>query len=106
MIEATAFIMYKFMVKPTRRVTARKKIFPIIGIGASAGGLEAVSELLENLPPDINAAFVLIQHLDPSHKSMLSTILSRRTSIKVSEVSEGGGTLNLVISILYRPMLI
>ncbi|MCL4436874.1 MAG: PAS domain S-box protein [Thaumarchaeota archaeon] len=71
--------------------TGRQTVFPIIGIGASAGGLEAVSELLEDIPTNINAAFVLIQHLDPSHKSMLSTILSRRTSITVSEVDSGGG---------------
>ena len=43
--------------------------FPLVAIGASAGGLEAVSELLAALPPKSDAAYVVIQHLDPDHKS-------------------------------------
>ncbi|MFX4261704.1 chemotaxis protein CheB [Pelotomaculum propionicicum] len=60
----------------------------IVGIGASAGGLEAFTQLLENLPNDTGMAFVLVQHLDPSHKSILSEILSRSTSMPVSEVED------------------
>jgi two-component system, chemotaxis family, CheB/CheR fusion protein len=63
--------------------------FPIVGVGASAGGLEAFSRLLEALPVDTGMAFVLIQHLDPAHKSELTSILSKSTSMKVSEVIEG-----------------
>ena len=46
--------------------------FPIVGIGASAGGLEAFSTLLERLPADLGMALVLVQHLDPTHESMLT----------------------------------
>jgi len=58
----------------------------IVGIGASAGGLEAFTLLLEKLPGDTGMAFVFIQHLDPKHKSALTHILSRVTSLPVSEV--------------------
>lgn len=58
----------------------------IVGIGASAGGLEAFTRLLENLPNDTGMAFVLVQHLDPNHKSALTDILSKATSMPVSEV--------------------
>src|SRR3989440_12533941 len=51
-----------------------KHAFPIVGIGASAGGLEAFSELLSNLPVEPTMAFVLIQHLGPKHPSTLSDI--------------------------------
>ncbi|GAX42480.1 signal transduction histidine hinase [Tolypothrix sp. NIES-4075] len=61
-------------------------VFPIVGIGASAGGLEAFTELLTHLPSDTGMAFVLIQHLDPNHKSLLKEILSRATEMSVHEV--------------------
>ncbi|MBD0303906.1 MAG: ATPase, partial [Tolypothrix sp. T3-bin4] len=61
-------------------------VFPIVGIGASAGGLEAFTELLKHLPTDTGMAFVLIQHLDPNHKSLLSQILSRSTQMPVTQV--------------------
>ena len=51
--------------------------FPVVGIGASAGGLEAFGELLKHLAPDTGMAFVLVQHLDPSHPSMLTALLAR-----------------------------
>lgn len=63
--------------------------FPIVGIAASAGGLEAFMELLSHLPVDTGMAFVLIQHLAPDHKSMLSEILARHTQMPVSEVQDG-----------------
>ena len=63
----------------------KPKVVPIVGIGASAGGLEAVSNLLRNLAPDTGMAFVYIQHLDPTHESMLAEILSKTTSMPVSE---------------------
>ena len=50
--------------------------FPIVGIGASAGGLEAFTQLLAALPVDTGMAFVLVQHLDPAHESQLAEILS------------------------------
>jgi len=63
--------------------------FLIAAIGASAGGVEASGELVQALPPDTGMAFVLIQHLDPKHHSMLAELLSKKTSMRVSEVSDG-----------------
>jgi two-component system CheB/CheR fusion protein len=64
-------------------------LFPIVGIGASAGGLEAFSQLLSHLPTDTGMGFVLIQHLSPDHKSQLSEILARTTQMPVIEVQDG-----------------
>jgi two-component system CheB/CheR fusion protein len=64
-------------------------LFPIVGIGASAGGLEAFSELLRYLPEKTGMAFVLVQHLDPKHGSALQEILARTTKIPVTEVTQG-----------------
>ena len=63
--------------------------FPVVGVGASAGGLEAYTELLEALPPDGGMAFVLIQHLPPQHDSMLVELLSKRTAMPVVQVEDG-----------------
>jgi two-component system CheB/CheR fusion protein len=62
------------------------KAFSIVGVGASAGGLEAFTLLLEHLPPNTGMAFVLVQHLDPSHESQLTEILARKSSMPVREV--------------------
>ena len=58
----------------------------VVGIGASAGGLEAFTELLSHLPDDTGMAFVLIQHLDPKHESHLTELLSKASKMPVSEV--------------------
>src|SRR5205809_648479 len=50
---------------------ADSDLFPIVGIGASAGGLEAFTRLVQQLPSDTGLAFVLVQHLDPEHESKL-----------------------------------
>jgi two-component system CheB/CheR fusion protein len=63
--------------------------FLIVAIGASAGGIEAFSELIRNLPADTGMAFVLIQHLDPKHHSILTELVSRETSMRVAEVRDG-----------------
>ncbi len=68
---------------------ARTDSFPIVGIGASAGGLEAFTLLLQNLPSDLHMALVLIQHLDPTYKSLLTELLSRTTKLAVEEVTDG-----------------
>ncbi len=60
--------------------------FSIVGIGASAGGLEACSALLKHLPGDTGLAFVVIQHLDPKHESLLPALLARITTIPVAPV--------------------
>ncbi len=62
--------------------------FPIIGIGASAGGLEAYEQFFRNVPVDSGLAFVLVQHLDPSHESLLTEILQRCTSLPVVEARD------------------
>ena len=67
---------------------SRGTSFPIVGIGASAGGLEAFSQLLRELPPDTGMAFVLIQHLDPKHPSQLAEVLSRTTVKPVLTVTD------------------
>ena len=59
--------------------------FPIVGIGASAGGLEAFEQFFRNVPPDSGMAFVLVSHLDPDHASMLTEILQRSTTMPVVE---------------------
>jgi two-component system, chemotaxis family, CheB/CheR fusion protein len=70
---------------------AKEKILPIVGVGASAGGLEAFTQLLEHLPPNPGMAFVLIQHLDRTHDSQLTEILARKSPLPMQEV--GGETL-------------
>ncbi|MFN0151328.1 MAG: CheR family methyltransferase [bacterium] len=62
--------------------------FPIVGVGASAGGLEAFTELLKHLPLDTGMAFVLVQHLDPHHASALVQLLTRATKLPVREVTD------------------
>jgi two-component system, chemotaxis family, CheB/CheR fusion protein len=62
---------------------------PVAGIGASAGGLEAFSILLANLPPTTGLAFVFIQHLDRKHHSNLAEILARTSAIPVSQAADG-----------------
>jgi hypothetical protein len=63
--------------------------FPVVAVGASAGGLEAFTDLLQHLPADTGMAFVFIQHLAPSHESMLAQLLSRETAMPVTQVEDG-----------------
>ncbi|MDH5259177.1 MAG: chemotaxis protein CheR, partial [Gammaproteobacteria bacterium] len=62
--------------------------FPIVGIGASAGGYEACSQLLKYLPVDTGMAFIIVQHLHPEHESALTELLSRTTSMPVVEITD------------------
>jgi signal transduction histidine kinase len=64
----------------------QNELFPVVGIGASAGGLEAFIQLLSHLPTDTGMAFVIVQHMSPNQESLLSVILSRSTQMPVSEV--------------------
>jgi two-component system CheB/CheR fusion protein len=68
---------------------SKSRGFPIVGVGASAGGLEAFSQLLAAIPAELGMALVLVQHLDPDHTSALATILSRATQLPVSEIHDG-----------------
>jgi two-component system, chemotaxis family, CheB/CheR fusion protein len=73
------------------KISKKKKIidesFPLVAIGASAGGLEAVTMLLQNLSVSTGMAFVYIQHLSPDHKSILSSLLTKATTMKVQEIT-------------------
>ncbi|AXF05742.1 chemotaxis protein CheB [Paraburkholderia hospita] len=63
--------------------------FPIVGIGASAGGLEAISELISTIPRSSGLSFLVVQHLDPSRRSLLPDILTKLTAMPVVEAIEG-----------------
>ncbi len=62
--------------------------FPLVGIGASAGGLEALEHFFQNMPKDTGMAFVVIQHLDPNHVGIMPELLQRITTMKVRQVSD------------------
>ena len=64
------------------------KRFPVVGSGASVGGLEALTHLLQHLPPDTGMGFVLVQHLNPGHPSALTYLLARTTSMSVLEITD------------------
>jgi two-component system CheB/CheR fusion protein len=82
--QQAAFIPGGKVSRAPEACTARRR-FPIVGVGASAGGLEAFSELLRHLPPRTGMAFVFVQHLDPTHGSMLRDLLARASSMPVEE---------------------
>jgi len=63
--------------------------FAVVGIGASAGGLKACTKLVDALPADNGMAFILVQHLDPTHESMMVDLLTRHTSMTVQQVTDG-----------------
>jgi len=63
--------------------------FPIVGIGASAGGLEAFEKFFSNMPSDSGMAFILVPHLDPTHKSILTELIRKYTKMNVVEIEDG-----------------
>ena len=63
--------------------------FPIVGLGASAGGLEALEQFFENVPANCGMAFVVIQHLDPHRKGIMPELLQRVTQLRVTSVTDG-----------------
>jgi two-component system CheB/CheR fusion protein len=69
-------------------VEAAGSPFPVVGVGASAGGLEAFTQMLGALPADTGMAFVLVQHLAPKHASLLAEILARATTMPVAEARD------------------
>ncbi len=75
--------------KRTDAGSAFRLPFPVVGIGASAGGLEACTALLKALPANSGMAFVVVQHLDPHHQSLLRELLSRATKMSVTQVEDG-----------------
>ena len=76
---------------PAPEAAAQKPVavsFPIVGVGASAGGLEAFEHFFRKVPTDCGAAFVLVQHLDPHHASLLTEILQRNTALPVVQAQD------------------
>jgi len=67
--------------------------FDVVALAASAGGLNAVSRILAELPSGFPAGIVVIQHLDPRHRSLMADILAKRTQLKVKEAEEGESVL-------------
>src|SRR6187399_638446 len=68
----------------------RKLVSPshIIGIGASAGGMEAIHDLFDYMPANTGFSFVVVQHLSPDYKSLMAELLSKHTTMQVREASE------------------
>jgi len=62
--------------------------FPVVAIGASAGGLEALEQFISRVPPGSGMAYVIVQHLDPTHKGIMSELLQRCTVMKVSQIKD------------------
>ncbi len=69
--------------------SAKRRAFPIVAIGASAGGLEAFRSFLDAQNPKSGMAFVMIQHLDPTHPSLMAELLSSHTSMTVVQAADG-----------------
>lgn len=76
-------------IAPASPIRADGEDYLVVGLGASAGGLEAVRKLLAALPADMGIGFVLIQHLDPTHESMMVDLLARNTAMKVLQAADG-----------------
>src|SRR5271154_4182835 len=81
--------------QPSRRSSPRRRpllgvdSFPVVGLGASAGGLDAFRRLLAVLPTGTGMAFILIQHLDPTHASMMVDLLAGHTPMTVQQAADG-----------------
>ncbi len=73
---------------PKAEIIKSSNLFPVVGIGASAGGLDAFKKLLKAIPEDSGMAYVLVQHLDPTHESMLPELLQKVTKIPVLEIAD------------------
>jgi len=104
---------------PEETTPSEAKNFHIIGIGASAGGLEALEQLVSNMPPDSGIAFVITQHLDPTAHSSMPEILSRCTKMPARVASNGlkvepnsiylvppGKSMSIQTCMLYLPELV
>lgn len=79
----------EFVIEDSREHSKTIPGFPIVGVGASAGGLEAFTNLLKALPPKPDMAFVLVPHLDPTHESAMTDLLGRATAMPVLQVHDG-----------------
>ncbi len=77
------------MPQTKRKKEASPKPTHIVGIGASAGGLEAIETFFKNMPPDNNLAFVVVQHLSPDYKSLMVELLTKKTEMPVHRAEDG-----------------
>src|SRR5947207_3081459 len=75
--------------KPRAARPAQSSPFPVVGVGASAGGLEAFSKLLRKIPGNTRLAVILVQHLSPSHESHLPELLESSTTLPVRQARDG-----------------
>ena len=73
----------------TSGLTVNRQPVCVVGIGASAGGLEALQQMLTFLPSNTGMAFVIIQHLSPDHKSLLADILGKYSPMPITEIQDG-----------------
>jgi two-component system CheB/CheR fusion protein len=74
--------------RPSKLIGSVDSKFPIVGLGASAGGLEALEIFLANVPENSGMAFVIVQHLDPTHKGIMVELLQRGTSMNVFQIKD------------------
>ena len=74
--------------KAKKSAAPRDESFPILGLGASAGGLEALKQFFEAMPPDSGMAFLVLTHLDPDHTSILPELVQRYTSMEVKAAED------------------
>jgi len=77
------------MTSPPARARSSTACFEVVAIGASAGGVRALTQLLAALPPTFSAALLIAQHLDPQRKSVLAPLLERRCPLRVREAEDG-----------------
>src|SRR5690349_6224840 len=84
--------------KTTKRKTKNKKpaakrrgsaVFPVVGLGGSAGSFEAFENFFNHLPPDTGMAFVVVVHLDPNHQGQIAEMIARFTPLPVIEAADG-----------------
>src|SRR5687767_6803623 len=89
-VRLTAQTLRQAQTEVTSESEARAVLpFTVVGMGASAGGYEAMAEFLNELPADIGMAFIVVQHLDPHHQSRLTALLGKITPLKVLEIRPG-----------------
>jgi two-component system, chemotaxis family, CheB/CheR fusion protein len=74
--------------KSSSKAKKERTDLPVVGIGASAGGLEALEKFFQNMPIDKNITFVVIQHLSPKHKSLMPDILQKSTGMEISQIQK------------------
>jgi two-component system, chemotaxis family, CheB/CheR fusion protein len=76
-------------VPPAETTTHPRLPYHVVGIGASAGGLDALERFVTHIPPDTGFAFVIVQHLSPDYKSMMAELLGRHTTMTVRVIEDG-----------------